>query len=129
MTGSMRLPSIAVVAIVEPEIAENTVPRPPQPRQAAPALADQVLDSVDHFHREPRVEQHFAHEDEQGNGGEREARDRPDAVARELDQARLAAEEQPRAQQVDHQERERDRQPEEQQQRRAAEHEPCRRAP
>ena len=26
MVGSIRLPSIAVVAMVEPEIAENTVP-------------------------------------------------------------------------------------------------------
>ena len=100
--------------MVEPEIAENTVPATTATTASRPGTwPDQVLDAVDHLHREPGVEQHLAHEDEERDRREREARHRADAVARELHQARFAAEEQPRAQQVDHQERERDRQAEE----------------
>src|SRR5204862_416658 len=75
------------------------------------------------------VEQHLAEKDEKRDGSERKARDRPDGVAGELYEPRLAAEEQPRAQQVDHQERERHRQAEEEQHRRAAEHQPRRCVP
>src|SRR6267378_4059788 len=64
-------------------------------REPSRNLADQALDAVDHFHGEPRVEQHFSHEDEKRDGSERKARDRPHGIAGELDQSRLAAKEQP----------------------------------
>jgi hypothetical protein len=112
--------------MVDPEIAENTVPattattarRPGtcRMRRSTPSMT---------FTGEPGVEQHFAHQDEERNGRERKARHRADAVPRQLHQARLAAEEEHRAEQVDHQEGERHRQPEEEQQGRASEHQPC----
>jgi hypothetical protein len=36
MTGAMREPSIAVVAIVEPDVAENTVPATTATRAGTP---------------------------------------------------------------------------------------------
>src|SRR5690606_16938465 len=48
-----------------------------------------------------RMEQHFAHQYEQGNRRQREAADRLYGVAHELAQAGFAAHEEPRAQDVD----------------------------
>ena len=55
------------------------------------------------------MEQHLAHQDEERDGGQREAGDRLHGVARELGEAGLAAQEQDRPDDVEHEEREGDR--------------------
>ena len=94
MVGSIRLPSSAVVAMVEPEIAENTVPATiaitDKPARHA---ADQQREGVDRLQRHAGVEQHLAHQHEERDRRQREAGDRLHGVARELRQPGLAAEE------------------------------------
>ena len=104
--------------------SRSSIPRSPRTRcrrrrrptaRRPGTCADQPLDAVDHLDREAGVEQHLAHQHEERDRRQREAHHRADAVARQLRQARLAAEPEPGAEQVDREERERDRQAEEEQ--------------
>ena len=68
MIGTMRLPSIAVVAIVEPEIALNTVPATTATTASLPGdVFDDTLDSVDDLYRQTGVKKDLAHQDEERN--------------------------------------------------------------
>jgi hypothetical protein len=97
---------MAVVAMVDPEMAENTVPSDDRHhRQATRHAADQPFHPVDHLESEAGVEQDLAHQDEQRNRRQREIDDRHDAVAHNLEESGLAAEKQPGADDVDSDER------------------------
>src|SRR5262249_16172559 len=97
MTGSINDPSMAVVAMVEPQMAENTGPPttatpPTRPRARAPRappqpsrdLTNQALDSVDHFQGEPGMEENLAHQHEERNWRQREIDHRRGAVPEHL---------------------------------------------
>ena len=79
-------------------------------REPARHPADQQREGVDRLQRHAGVKQHLAHQHEERNRRQREARHRLHGVARELRQPLLAAEEQQRADDVDGEEAERDRQ-------------------
>ena len=103
---------MAVVAMVEPEIAEKTVPATTATTASRPGTwrISRSMPSMT-FEREPGVKQHLAHQHEQRDRRQREVDDRSHAVARDLREADVAAEKQHGADQVDRDERDRDRQP------------------
>ena len=94
MVGSIKLPSIAVVAMVEPEIAEKIVPATMvMTGKPTGHAVDQGGDGIDRLERDAGVEQHLAHQHEERNRRQREAGHRLHGVARQLREPLLAAEE------------------------------------
>ena len=98
MTGSISEPSIAVVAMVEPEMAENTVPATTATTASRPGTC-RIRRSTPSITlmRQSGVKQHLAHQDEERDRRQRKIDHRGDAVAQHLVQAGIAAEKQHRA--------------------------------
>jgi hypothetical protein len=73
ITGSINEPSIAVVAIVDPEMAEKIVPATTATTARRPGhLADQTLDAINDLQCKPGMKKNLAHQDKSGNRGQRE---------------------------------------------------------
>jgi len=64
-------------------------------------LPDQSLDTFDHLERQSRMEQQFPHQNEKRDRGQREVHHRHHAVAHDLQQPRLAAQEHHGANDID----------------------------
>ncbi len=103
---------MAVVAMVEPEIAEKIVPATTVTTASRPGTCRMMrsMPSIT-LMREAGVEQHLAHQDEKRNRRQAEIERRGDAVARDLLQPGLAAEKQDGADNIDRDEGDRDRHP------------------
>ena len=106
------LPSIAVLAMVEPESDEKIVPPATATRERRPGTRAMSRSTASiACPATPRVEHDLAHQDEEGDREEGEALGRVDRVADELLEADGAAHEDERPRNVDREEGEHDREP------------------